>query len=105
MKHVVGELVSMNQHAFIEERMIGECSLLAHELIRDFNKEHGKRACIKVDLQKAFDSINRELVYYIMHCMKFPIKWIKWIHACISSPIFSVLVNGSPAGFSGATEA
>ena len=73
-------------------------------MIRDFNKEHGRRACIKVDLQKAFDSINRELVYFIMHCMKFPPKWIEWIQACLSTPPFSVLVNGSPSGFFGSNK-
>jgi len=68
LKKVVGELISPNQHAFLKGRQIGDCSLLAHELIRDFNKVLGKRACIKVDLQKAFDSINWEFVYFIMHC-------------------------------------
>jgi len=28
--------------------------MMAHELIRDFTKAHGKRACIKVDLQNPF---------------------------------------------------
>jgi hypothetical protein len=97
----VGELVSQNQHAFLQGRQIGECTTLAHELIRDFTKAHGKRACIKVDLQKAFDSINREFVYYIMHCMKFPAKWIGWIKECIATPSFSILLNGSSTGFFG----
>ena len=73
---------------FIEERMIAECSLLAHELIRDFNKEHGKRACIKVDVQKAFDSINREFVYYTMHCMKFPINGSNGFMPAFQVPLF-----------------
>jgi len=51
LKVVIKELISSNQHAFLEGRQICECSMLAHELIRDFNKSHGKRACIKVDLQ------------------------------------------------------
>ncbi|XP_020243287.1 uncharacterized protein LOC109821515 [Asparagus officinalis] len=95
---VVGELISKNQHAFLQGRHIGECSLLAHELLRDFNKNHGKRACFKIDLHKAFDSINREFVYYVMHCMGFPVKWITWIKACLSTPSFSVLFNGSSSG-------
>jgi len=42
---------------------MSECYLLAHELVRDFNQGHGQRVCINVDLHKAFDSINMELVY------------------------------------------
>ena len=38
LKRVVDELVSPNQHAFLERRQISECSLLAYELISDFNK-------------------------------------------------------------------
>jgi len=83
---------------------MGDCSLLAHELLRDFNKEHGKRACIKVDLQKAFDRINRKFVYYMIHCMNFPIKWISWIQECLSSATFSVLINGSSVGFFGSNK-
>ncbi|XP_020243282.1 uncharacterized protein LOC109821509 [Asparagus officinalis] len=99
LKLVVGELISTNQHAFLQGRQIGECSLLAHELLRDFSKKHGKRACLKIDLHKAFDSINREFVYFIMHCMGFPVIWINWIRECISTPSFSVLLNGSSSGF------
>ncbi|XP_020258784.1 uncharacterized protein LOC109835211 [Asparagus officinalis] len=99
LKMVIGELISKNQHAFLQGRHIGECSLLAHELLRDFNRNHGKRACFKIDLHKAFDSINREFVYYVMHCMGFPVKWISWIRACLSTPSFSVLLNGSSSGF------
>lgn len=101
LKVVVGELISKNQHAFLNNRQIGDCSLLGHEIIRDFNKSHGQRACIKIDLQKAFDSVNREFVYYIMHCMRFPIQWINWIKECLSSPSFSVLINGTSSGFFG----
>lgn len=104
LKKVVCELVSPNQHAFLEGRQIGECSLIAHEMIRNFNQTNGKNACIKVDLQKAFDSINREFVYYIMHCMNFPIKFIQWIKECLSSPTFSILLNGSSNGFFGSNK-
>ncbi|XP_020249670.1 uncharacterized protein LOC109827119 [Asparagus officinalis] len=96
---IKGDVVMAVKSFFSSGRQIGECSLLAHELLRDFNKKHGKRACLKIDLHKAFDSINREFVYYIMHCMGFPIKWIEWIKECLSTPSFSVLLNGCSSGF------
>jgi mannosylglycoprotein endo-beta-mannosidase len=99
LKVVIEELISQNQHAFLKGRQIGECSQLAHELIRDFQKKHGKRSCIKLDLQKAFDSVNREFIFFIMHCMKFPYTWISWVRECIASPTFSLLINGSSTGY------
>jgi len=93
---VIDGLISENQCAFLKDRLISDCSLLSHELVRDFNKPMGSRACIKIDLKKAFDSINREFVYYIMHCIGFPLVWINWIGEFIHNPMFSVLIDGSP---------
>jgi len=59
---VIGELMSHNQDAFINGRSISDCTLLAHELVRDFNKPMGSRLCLKIDMQKAFASINRDIV-------------------------------------------
>lgn len=99
LQMVIDDLISLNQSAFLKGRQISDCSLLAHELVRDFNKPMGSRVCMKVDLKKAFDSVNREFIYYILHCMGFPHTWIVWIQECISTPTFSVMVEGSPAGF------
>jgi len=105
LQMVIGEFVSLNQSAFIKGRNISDCSLLAQELIRDFKKKLGcKAACIKIDLHKAFDTLNREFVYFMMHCMKFPFSWINWIRECIISPSFSIIVNGSPEGYLVVTE-
>ena len=76
---IIEALISANQNAFLKGRQISDCTLLAHELIRDFKKKIAKRACLKIDLQKAFDSVDREFIYYLMHCMGFPFKWIGWI--------------------------
>jgi len=59
----------------------------------------GSRICLKVDLQKAFDNVNREIIYFKMHCMGFIRKWIGWIRACIESSSFSIMLNGSPSGY------
>ena len=92
LKIVVGKLISHNKSAFLQGRHIGDCTPLAHELIRDFKKKLGRQSlCIKIDLQKAFDSIiNREFMYYIMQCMNFPPLWIAWIQECLATPTFSI---------------
>ena len=68
-QQVIEELISQNQCAFLKDRLISDASLLAHELVRDFNNPMGSRLCLKFDMQKAFDTVNKEFVCYMMHCM------------------------------------
>lgn len=99
-KQVIGGLVSLNQSAFIPGRQITDEILLAHELVRGFNrKSRSHRVCIKVNLQKAYDSVNREFLWKVLANMGFGTRWINWMKQCITAPTFSVLVNGSSAGF------
>ena len=88
LQQVIGGLISHNQSAFLKGRLISDSSLLGHELARDFNNPMGSRLCLKIDLQKAFDTINREIKYFILHCMCFTCRWINWEKECMSSPFF-----------------
>ena len=67
MLPLLGDLVSMNQSAFIPYRSISENVLLAQELVRSYHKKKGKpRYTLKIDLMKAYDFVNWE---FIIHCL------------------------------------
>lgn len=61
---VIDYLISFNQSAFLRGRQISDCSLLVHEFVRDFSKPMGSKVCTKVDFIKAFDSVNREVIFF-----------------------------------------
>lgn len=51
---------------------------------------------MKLDFEKAYDSVDHGFLEQIMESMGFEAKWRGWIRACISSPKIYVLINGSP---------
>jgi hypothetical protein len=54
---------------------------------------------MKVDLMKAYDSVNWEFTIHCLHCFGFPMKFLNWIKECITSPRFSVCLSGTLVGY------
>ena len=54
---------------------------------------------VKLDIEKAYDHVNQNALFYLMERMGFRVKWGRWMKACITTVWFSVLVNGSTTGF------
>lgn len=51
---------------------------------------------LKVDLEKAFDTLNWGFVDLIMEHMNFPPTWRKWVFGILSSARTPILVTGAP---------
>ena len=51
---------------------------------------------IKLDFQKAYDSVNWAFLKMVMEKIGFGRKWIRWIMNCVTSTSLSILLNGSP---------
>jgi hypothetical protein len=53
---------------------------------------------LNLDMEKAFDKMEWEFLLSVMKQLGFHSSWIPWIRLCISSPSFSILLNGNPFG-------
>ncbi|GJT82364.1 putative non-LTR retroelement reverse transcriptase [Tanacetum coccineum] len=74
--------------------------LLATEIIKDYHKEDITARCaMKIDISKAFDSVQWPFLLNVLKALDMPDKYIHWINLCISSASFSVQVNGELAGY------
>jgi hypothetical protein len=70
-------IISNNQAAFIPNRSILENVLLAQELVHNYHKEAGKPRCtIKVDIMKAYDSVNWDFILHCLECFGAPASFV-----------------------------
>ncbi|CAL1383711.1 unnamed protein product [Linum trigynum] len=96
-------IVPDGQNAFIRERQIVENVLLGHELMHYLKiKTRGKKGytALKVDMEKAYDRVEWPFLLAVLDKMGFNSTWQGWIRECLRSSSFSVLMNGTPSGFS-----
>lgn len=93
---VVHSVVSEVQTAYIKGRQIIDGPLMVNEIISWAKKKKECLFILKVDFEKAFDSLDWNFLDHTMEQMGFSEKWRKWISGCLNSAYGSVLVNGSP---------
>ncbi|KAK4383479.1 hypothetical protein Sango_2771200 [Sesamum angolense] len=55
--------------------------------------------CLKVDLRKAYDTVEWDFLSAVLQLFGFPGTFIGWVEECVTTPMFSVCINGNPHGF------
>ena len=104
IKAILPNLINKAQSAFVPGRHISDNILLAQELLWNYHWSDTKPRCaLKVDILKAYDSVRWSFLTTLLHKLRFPPRFIGWIHECITSPKFSVNINGELAGFFGSS--
>ena len=54
---------------------------------------------LKIDMEKAYDRLEWNFLLSVLKCFGFPSIWIQWVMRCVTTPSFSILINGNPYGF------
>nr|KYP41653.1 LINE-1 reverse transcriptase isogeny [Cajanus cajan] len=96
LKVVLPSVIYQTQSAFIGNRNLLHSILVANETIDDAKRSKNKCFVLKVDYEKAFDSVNWDFLLYMLQRLGFCNQWRRWIEECMKTGHVSVLVNGSP---------
>lgn len=96
LANAIGNLIPKTQSAFLKGRQLVEGVVVVNEVI-DYAKKMGKECLIlKVDFEKAYDSVDWNFLDYMLGRFGFCQKWRSWMKACVGAGSLSVLVNGCP---------
>ncbi|KAM0043509.1 putative RNA-directed DNA polymerase [Helianthus debilis subsp. tardiflorus] len=96
LKKVVGSVVSECQFGFLSNRNILAGPLIINEMLSWVKKVRKQAFILKIDIEKAYDTINWDFIDSILDQMGFPMVWRKWVRGILASSRASVLINGSP---------
>ncbi|GJR79997.1 hypothetical protein Tco_0150782 [Tanacetum coccineum] len=100
VKEGLGDIVSINQSAFVPGRRISDNILLTQELMRNYHRRRGPPRCaFKVDIQKAYDTVDWKFLETILVGFGFHPKMVQWIMVCVSGASYSISVNGNVHGW------
>lgn len=97
---IAAKIISPTQHGFIKGRRIhhaigltSECYNLLHY------KSHGGNVGLKIDISKAFDTLDWKFLLQVLTSFGFNVKFINWVTTILNSARLSIIINGSPFGY------
>ncbi|XP_039068118.1 uncharacterized protein LOC120214237 [Hibiscus syriacus] len=94
------EIISFNQSAFVKGRNLVDNILLVQELVKGYGRKTLSPGCsLKIDLNKAFDSLYWDFISDTLIAIALPTTYIKWVEACFTTAHYSISFNGSLIGF------
>ncbi|KAL2246928.1 UNVERIFIED_CONTAM: hypothetical protein Sindi_2545100 [Sesamum indicum] len=97
---LLDKIVSPCQTAFIPGRSIGDNIMLAQELFSRYNQMRlPPRCALKVDIRKAYDTVEWDILLAVLQLFGFPPTFTRWIEECVTTTSFSIGLNGKPHGF------
>ncbi|XP_074296333.1 uncharacterized protein LOC141626381 [Silene latifolia] len=97
---ILPDLINQSQGAFVKGRSILENILICQDLVRFYNRGMASPRCLfKLDLQKAYDSIEWSFLDQMLVALKFPKHFRSLVMTCVSTTSYSLSLNGSQFGY------
>ena len=101
LKQILPQLIAPIQSAFVPGRLITDNVLVAYETLHTMHcRRKGKMGSLamKLDISKAYNHVEWELLKGIMVRLGFPDLWIERVLCYVSTPSFLVCINDKAYG-------
>ncbi|KAL9680174.1 hypothetical protein QQ045_018052 [Rhodiola kirilowii] len=100
LKEVLPDVINHAQGAFVKDRSIVGNICLAQQLLIGYSRRNiSERITWKIDLRKAYDTIDWGFLTAMLANLKFPSKFIAWMKMCVQSTCYSIMINGEMCDF------
>ncbi|XP_062099761.1 uncharacterized protein LOC133805598 [Humulus lupulus] len=96
---VLPSLVSQNQGAFVQNRLLAHNILILQDIIKGYKRKNISPGCVmKIDLSKAYNMLDWHFLEDILIAFCFPNRFIKWVMTCLKNTTYLILMNGRIQG-------
>lgn len=100
LSSILPSIISPEQKGFIAGRSVKDGICLTSEAINLLGyKSFSGNVALKIDISKAFDSLNWDFILKTLSCFGFSDKLCNWIHFILNSTTLSIGINGKQVGY------
>eukprot|EP00253_Pinus_taeda_P028731 PITA_28731 len=97
LKPLLPSLIFGEQSGYVEGRKILDNIIQAREVVHSLTSKRQASMIMQLDIAKAYDKVNWIYIKNFFSTFGFDHDWIRWVMAFVTSPNFSILVNGLPS--------
>ncbi|XP_062093733.1 uncharacterized protein LOC133799749 [Humulus lupulus] len=99
LANVLPVIIHQNQGAFIKNRQLAHNILILQDILHGYTRKNISPRCVlKIDLSRAYDSIDWVFMEDILRAFCFPRRFIQWIMTCLTGTSYTLMFNGRLQG-------